>query len=90
MSEEKRGFLTLEEVPSSVVEQAVAAFFSPFMISTPRAILINALKKAPCVLVQNVLMDVGDASAKKLNDLGAKVTFCASNGNARPLCSDKG
>ena len=89
MSEEKRGFLRLEEVPSSVVEQAVAAFFSPFMISTPRAILIDALKKAPCVLVQNVLMDVGDASAKKLNDLGAKVTFCASNGNARPLCPDK-
>jgi hypothetical protein len=63
MSEEKRGFLRLEEVPSSVVEQAVAVFFSPFMISTPRAMLIDALKKAPCVLVQNVPMDVGDAFA---------------------------
>ena len=89
MTEEKRGFLTLEEVQSSVVEQAVASFFSPFMISSPRAMLVDALKKAPCVLAQNLPMDVGDAFAKKLNDLGAKVTFCASNGNARPLCPDK-
>jgi hypothetical protein len=90
MTEEKRGFLMLEEVPSSIVAQAVAAFFSPFMMNTPRAMLIDALRKAPCVLIENVPMDVGDAFAKKLNDLGAKVTFCASNAKARPLCSDKG
>ena len=89
MSEEKRGFLPLEEVTSPVVEKAITAFFSPFMINTTRAMLLDALRKAPCVLVENVPMDVGDALAGRLNDLGAKVTLCASNGNARPLCLGK-
>lgn len=90
MTEEKRGFLTLEEVPSSAVERAITAFFFPFMISTSGAMLIDALRKAPCVLVQNVPMDVGNAFAEKLNGLGAKITFRASNAKSRPLCSAKG
>ena len=89
MSEEKKGFLTIEEIPSSCDEQAIVAFFSPIMSSRSRAMLRDALRQAPCVLVQNVPMDVGDAFARKLTDLGAKVTFFASNGNARPLCSGK-
>ena len=89
MSNEQRGFLTLEEVPSSVVEQAIAAFFSLFITNPSKAKLIEALRKAPCVLVKNVPMDVGDAFARKLNNLGAKITFCPSNGAARHPSLDK-
>jgi hypothetical protein len=89
MSQEKRGFLTLEEVPSSTVSRAITAFFSPFMISTPRALLIDALRKAPCVLVENVPINVGEMLVEKLRCLGAQVTFGTGNSKVRPLCGEK-
>jgi hypothetical protein len=74
MSEEKGGFLTPEEVPSSIVAQAVTAFFSPFMISTPRELPIDALRKAPCVLVEDIPINFGEMLVEKLRRLGARVT----------------
>ena len=90
MSEEKRGFLTLEEVPSSAAERAVTTFFSPFMISNSRGMLIETLREAPCVLVENVPMDVAEMFIKKLRSLGAEVTFrTADGGPGRPSIKDR-
>jgi hypothetical protein len=84
MSEEKKGFLTIEEIPSSCDEQAIIAFFSPFMSSSARAMLSDALRQAPCVLMENVRVDVGEVLVKKLRGLGAQVVFSTVDGNTRP------
>jgi hypothetical protein len=79
----------LEEVPSLCDEQAIIAFFSPFMSTTSGAMLSETLREAPCVLVENVPMDVGEMFVKKLGSLGAQVAFRTSNGNTRLLCMDR-
>ena len=56
------------------------------MSSTSRAILSDALRQAPCVLVENVPMDVGEMFVKKLKSLGVNVTLCRANGDTRRLC----
>ena len=89
MSEEKKGFLTIEEIPSSCDEQAIIAFFLPFISSTSKAMLGDILRKAPCVLVENVPVDVGEVFVKKLRSLGAGVVFSTADGNTRLLCLDK-
>jgi hypothetical protein len=89
MSQEKRGFLTLEEAPNSTVSQAITAFFSPFMISPSGAMLSDALRKAPCVLLENIPINVGEMLVEKLRSLGAQVTFRTGNGKVRPLCGEK-
>ena len=87
---EKKGVIALEEVPSSAVERAVTAFFSPFMISNSRGMLIETLREAPCVLVENVPMDVAEMFIKKLRSLGAEVTFrTADGGPGRPSIKDR-
>ena len=89
MSEEKKGFLTIEEITSSRDEQAIIAFFLPFISSTSKAMLGDILRKAPCVLVENVPVDVGEVIVKKLRSLGAGVVSSTADGNTRLLCLDK-
>lgn len=86
----KKGVIALEEVPSLCDEQAIIAFFSPFMISTSRGMLIETLREAPCVLVEKVPMDVAEMFIKKLRSLGAEVTFrTADGGPGRPSIKDR-
>jgi len=85
----KKGVIALEEVPSLCDEQAIIAFFSPFMSSSARAMLSDALRQAPCVLMENVRVDVGEVFVKKLRSLGAGVVFSTADGNTRLLCLDK-
>ena len=86
MSNGKKGGIELEEVPGLCDEQAIIAFFSPFMSTTSGAMLSETLREAPCVLVENVPMDVGELFAKKLRSLGVNVTLCRANGDTRRLC----
>ena len=87
---EKKGVIALEEVPSLSDEQAIIAFFSRFTSSASRAMLIETLREAPCVLVENVPMDVAEMFIKKLRSLGAKVTFrTADGGPGRPSIKDR-
>lgn len=85
MSEEKKGFLTIKEIPSSLDEQAIIAFFLPFISSTSKAMLGDILRKAPCVLVENVPVDVGEVFVEKLRSLGAGVVFSTADVNTRLL-----
>jgi len=71
MSIGKKGDIALEEVPSLCDEQAIIAFFSPFMNSTSSAMLSGTLRKAPCVLVENLPMHIGEMFVRKLRSLGA-------------------
>jgi len=87
---EKKGVIALVEVPSLCDEQAIIAFFSLFTRSASRAMLIETLREAPCVLVENVPMDVAEMFIKKLRSLGAKVTFrTADGGPGRPSIKDR-
>ena len=89
MSTEKKGLITLEVVPSLCDEQAITAFFSPFMSCTSIAMLSDTLRKAPCVLIENVSMEIGDILVRKLRNLGAKVNLCTANGHTRRFCGEK-
>ena len=89
MSNGKKGVLALEELPGLCDEQAIIAFFSPFMSTTSGAMLSETLREAPCVLVENVPMDVGEMFVKKLRSLGVKVTLCTANSNTGRLCMDR-
>jgi len=52
--------------------------------------LIETLREAPCVLVENVPMDVAEMFIKKLRSLGAEVTFrTADGGPGRPSIKDR-
>ena len=85
----KKGVIALEEVPSLCDEQAIIAFFLPFISSTSKAMLGDILRKAPCVLVENVPVDVGEVFVKKLRSLGVGVVSSTADGNTRLLCLDK-
>ena len=90
MNIEKKGVIALVEVPSLCDEQAIIAFFSLFTSSASRAMLSETLREAPCVLVENVPMDVAEMFIKKLRSLGAKVTFrIADGGPGRPSIKDR-
>ena len=53
------------------------------MSSSARAMLSDALRQAPCVLMENVRVDVGEVLVKKLRALGAQVVFSTVDGNTR-------
>ena len=90
MDEEIKGFIRLEAVPGSCVEQAIISFLSPLMSSPSRETLSEALKAAPCVLIDNLPMEVGQLFVRMLKSLGAQVGFSTRNGKSERLSMDKG